>query len=65
MLKSQAIKELMELNQKVKEQKEKQVPTTKILPLLALRERALKQKKHSYELLLSQGYIKNPLQEFY
>ncbi|MFY3792308.1 ATP-binding protein [Ureibacillus sp. MALMAid1270] len=65
LLKSQAIKELMELNQKAKERKEKPVPSTKILPLLEIRSRALKQKKHSYELLLSEGYIKNTLQEFF
>lgn len=46
-LKGQAIKELIELNQKAKERKEKPVPTTKILPLLDIRKRALKQKKHS------------------
>lgn len=65
LLKSQAIKELMELNQKERERKDKPVLSTKILPLLEIRNRALKQKKHAYELLLSVGYIKNPLQEFY
>ncbi|MGC4379197.1 ATP-binding protein [Fictibacillus sp. Mic-4] len=64
-LKSQVIKELLELNQKAKERREKAVPSAKILPLIDIRERALKQKKHPYELLLSQGYIKNALQEFY
>ncbi|MEC1722656.1 ATP-binding protein [Schinkia azotoformans] len=64
-LKGQAIKELMELNQKAKERKEKPAPSMKLLPLLDIRERALKQKKHSYELLLAQGYIKNTLNEFY
>lgn len=65
LLKSQAIKELMELNQKERERKDKAVLSTKILPLLEIRDRALKQKKHAYELLLSGGYIKEPLQEFY
>ncbi|MED3822551.1 ATP-binding protein [Priestia flexa] len=64
-LKLQVIHELMALNQKAKERKEKLAPSTNLLPLLELRERALKQKKHSYELLLAQGYIKNTLHEFY
>lgn len=64
-LKSQAIKELMELNQRAMERKEKSVPSTKLLPLIDIRERALKQKKHPYELLVSHGYIKNTLKEFY
>ncbi|GAA0314001.1 ATP-binding protein [Bacillus carboniphilus] len=64
-LKSQAIKELMELNEKAKEQKESQIPSTRLLPLLQIRESALKQKLHSYEVFLSKGYIKNAIQEFY
>lgn len=64
-LKLQIIQALMEMNQKAKERKGKLVPSTNLLPLIELRERALKQKKHSYDLLLAQGYIKNTLREFY
>lgn len=64
-IKLQVIQELVILNQKAKEWKEKPNSSKKLLPLLDVRERALKQKKHSYELLVSHGYIKNTLQEFY
>lgn len=63
--KLQVIQELMALNQKVKEQKAKPILSTQVLPLLELRKRALNQKKHSYELLLSHGDIKITLKEFY
>lgn len=41
-LKIQAIKGLMELNKKAKGQKEKSVPSTKLLRLLEIRKSALK-----------------------
>ena len=36
-----------------------------VLPLLKLRKRALDKKQHPHELLKANGYIKNPLEEFY
>lgn len=63
-LKAQLIPLLIEVNGKVKEKKNTTVITDKILPLLNLRERALKQKKHSYELFEVNGYIKTT-QELY
>ncbi|WP_242223152.1 ATP-binding protein [Bacillus cereus group sp. BfR-BA-01380] len=65
-LKTDALKVALALNQQKKEQKNK--PKSKnadILPLLALRQKALNQKKHPYELLKVNGYIKNPIEEFY
>ncbi|WP_226530356.1 ATP-binding protein [Metabacillus niabensis] len=64
-LKLQVIQELMELNQKIKERKEKSVSVVKVLPLLELRERALKQKKQTYDLLNRNNFIRSPLEEFY
>lgn len=64
-LKTKAIQELMLLNQKVEKRKENSITSDKILPLLDLRVRALKQKKHSYDLLDHYGYIKDTLREFY
>lgn len=65
LLKTQLISQLIELNQKVKEKKQRIVTSNKVLPLLDARERALKQKKHPYEVLIKNNYIKNPIEEFY
>ncbi|MGJ7922802.1 hypothetical protein [Neobacillus sp. LXY-4] len=56
-LKLQVIQMLLELNQR--EKNKEVVKLNKILPLLDLRNGALKQKKHPYESLLDKGYIKN------
>lgn len=64
-LKAQLIPNLIELNEKAKEKKVKVVSANKILPLLDIRECALKQKKHPYEGLVKNNYIKNPFIEFY
>lgn len=63
-LKAQLISNLIELNEKAKEKKVKVVSANKILPLLDIRECALKQKKHPYEGLVKNNYIKNPFIEF-
>ncbi len=65
LLKTQLIPNLIELNEKVKEKKVQAVPSNKVLPLLDAREKALKQKKHPYEGLAKNSYIKNPITEFY
>ncbi len=66
LLKSEAIQTAIALNQQKKEQKIKPiVKNTELLPLLVLRKRSLEKKQHPYELLEANGYIKNPLQEFY
>lgn len=65
-LKAEALQEALTLNQREKEQRNK--PRAKIvdvLPLLAIRQKALDKQKHPYELLKASGYIKNPLEEFY
>lgn len=65
-LKTDAIQAALALNQQRKEQKSKPKPqNTDVLPLLALRKKALEKKQHPYELLKASGYIKNPLEEFY
>lgn len=43
----------------------KVVPSGKVLPLLDAREKALNQKKHVYEGLKEENYIKNPMVEFF
>ncbi|EKB5971591.1 ATP-binding protein [Listeria monocytogenes] len=65
LLKTQLIPNLIELNEKVKEKKVQAVPSNKVLPLLDAREKALKQKKHVYEVLKGNGYIKNLIEEFH
>lgn len=65
LLKTQLIPNLIELNEKVKEKKVKVVPSGKVLTLLDAREKALKQKKHVYEGLKEENYIKNPMVEFF
>lgn len=65
-LKSDVIQQAITLNQKKKEQNQKpNSKDTNVLPLLSLREKALKKKQHPYELLKVNGYIQNPLEEFY
>ncbi|MFA2811724.1 ATP-binding protein [Bacillus mycoides] len=65
-LKLESIQQVMALNEKKKEQKSKKlIKNVDLLPLLKLREQALQKKKHSYELLKVNGYVKNPLEEFY
>lgn len=65
-LKSDAIQQAIALNQHKKEQDQKQLSKNiNVLPLLTLREKALKKKQHPYELLKVNGYIQNPLEEFY
>ena len=62
-LKAQLIPNLIELNEKAKEKKKQRDTSNRILLLPDLREQALKQKKHPYDLLLRQGYIKQPIIE--
>jgi hypothetical protein len=65
-LKSDVIQEAITLNQQKKDQKAKaKVKNIEILPLLKLRKQALDKKQHPYELLKVNGYIKNPLGDFY
>ncbi|HDR8099014.1 MULTISPECIES: ATP-binding protein [Bacillus] len=65
-LKLESIQQVIALNGKKKEQKSKNsIRNVNLLPLLKLREQALLKKKHSYELLTVNGYVKNPLEEFY
>lgn len=65
-LKLESIQQVMALNEKKKVHKSKKsIKNVNLLPLLKLREQALQKKKHSYELLTVNGYVKNPLEEFY
>ncbi|HDR8304972.1 TPA: ATP-binding protein [Bacillus cereus] len=65
-LKLESIQQVLVLNEKKKEQKSKNsIKNVNLLPLLKSREQALLKKKHSYELLKVNGYVKNPLEEFY
>ncbi|WP_338838361.1 ATP-binding protein [Kurthia gibsonii] len=57
-LKSKLIPYLIEMNERVKEKKNSIASIDKVLPLLILREQALKKKIHPYDLLKSKGYIK-------
>ncbi|WP_342542718.1 ATP-binding protein [Paenisporosarcina sp. FSL H8-0542] len=65
LLKTDAIQQAIKLNQHKKTKKEPRVKKLQLLPLLALRTKALEKKNHPYEALQSSGYIKNPLHEFY
>lgn len=65
-LKLESIQQVIALNEKKKEQKFKNsIRNVKLLPLLKSREQAIQKKKHSYELLAANGYMRNPLEEFY
>ncbi|QFG00800.1 ATP-binding protein [Psychrobacillus glaciei] len=65
LLKTEAIQKAIILNHQKKVRKEPGVKKVELLPLLALRTKALEQKQHPYELLKVMKFIKNPLQEFY
>lgn len=65
-LKSDVIQQAIALNGQKKEQKTKaKTKNADVLPLLTLRKRALDKKQHPHELLRANGYIKDPLEEFY
>jgi hypothetical protein len=65
-LKTEVLQAALTLNQQKKEQRNKpKVQNADVLPLLALRRKALDNKQHPYELLKASGYIKSPLEEFY
>lgn len=65
LMKTDAIQQAITLNQQKKMKKETKVKNLNLLPLLALRTKALEKKNHPYEALQKSGYIKNPSQEFY
>jgi hypothetical protein len=62
--KLRALKKAMERNENLKENKKSQKKCEANEGLLAIYEMAIKQKKHPYELLKEEGFIKNPLEEF-
>lgn len=62
--KLRALKKAMERNENLKENKKRQKKCEANEGLLAIYEMAIKQKKHPYELLKEEGFIKNPLKEF-
>ncbi|MGM9986960.1 MAG: AAA family ATPase [Bacillaceae bacterium] len=64
-IKAQLISDLIELNKTVSEKKEKVSYSSKTATLVEFREQALKQKKHPYEVLEKNNFIKNPIVEFY
>ncbi|MFT8320044.1 MAG: ATP-binding protein [Bacillus sp. (in: firmicutes)] len=64
-LKTDSIQQAITLNQNKKMNKEPRMKKGELLPLITLRSTAIKNKKHTYELLKENGYIKNPLQAFY
>lgn len=64
-LKAQLIPSLIELNERAKEKKVKIVSSDKVLPLLDMRELALRQKKHPYEKFYKNNFIKIILEELY
>lgn len=57
-VKASLIEYLMKLNEQMKEKKEQKSSSNLVLPMLSLREQALKQSKHPYELLKEKGYVK-------
>lgn len=59
-----AIKEAMELNEKIKSGKLKGKIKPREVGLLYLYDKAIKTKEHPYEVLKRNGYIKNPIDEF-
>jgi hypothetical protein len=62
--KLRAVKKLVELNETLKENKNRKKKYEVNEGLIAIYEEAQKQKKHPYELLKEKGFIKNPLDEF-
>ncbi len=64
-LKRMVIKKAIELNDKeVQKKLQKSIDKTKREGLLLIYDKAAKNKLHPYELLVKQGYIKNPIEEF-
>lgn len=66
-IKTKAIKTTMELNEKKKFSKEKKENSSVNRSkegVLALYERAIKNKEHPYDVLKRNGYIKNPVDKF-
>lgn len=63
-LKLEAIQNAMTLNQKKKEKNLKPTQKNEALPLIKSRKEAIESKKHPYELLRVNGYIKSFLEEF-
>lgn len=65
-LKLEVLQRAMDLNQRLKKQKATiKVNKRELLPLLVISNKALENKKHPYELLTKNKFIKQPLREFY
>lgn len=62
--KLRAVQKALELNETLKENKNRKKRYENNEGLIAIFEEAQKQKKHPYELLKEKGFIKNPLEEF-
>ncbi|EDT74336.1 ATP-binding protein [Clostridium butyricum] len=62
--KLRAVQKALELNETLKENKNRKKRYENNEGLIAIYEEAQKQKKHPYELLKEKGFIKNPLEEF-
>jgi len=62
--KLRAVKKSVEINETLKENKNRKKKYEANEGLIAIYELAQKQKKHPYELLKEKGFIKNPLEEF-
>lgn len=62
--KLRAVKKAVELNETLKENKNRKKRYENNEGLISIYEEAQKQKKHPYELLKEKGFIKNPLEEF-
>lgn len=59
------VTELLNFDTEVKVQSEKLDSSKKLLPLLGLSKKAIKNKEHIYKLFIEKQYIKNPILEFY
>ncbi|GLC89707.1 ATP-binding protein [Lysinibacillus piscis] len=65
-LKLEVVKQLISLNSEKKENQAKNIKVEpKLLPLLTIREQALKRQMSPYTLFEENGYVKNGLNEFY
>lgn len=64
-LKLDSIQQAIVLNKSKKVKKESITSNGKLLPLLALKTQATRNKIHTYDLLREKGFIKDPLQELY
>lgn len=62
--KLRAVQKALELNETLKENKNRKKRYENNEGLISIYEEAKKQKKHPYELLKEKGFIKNPLEEF-